>query len=98
MTFLKMRSPRTPSSKASARTVRERTRKIGDLRATVSGGDTTLQLSREIHQQSPDECKQLLDELLAMPGTFKVQVSAHEALAVKSDLQIPWTKLRVMRR
>lgn len=98
MTFLKMCSPRIPSSKASARTVRERARKIGDVRATVSGGDTTLQLSREIHRQSPDECKQLLDQLLAMPGTFKVHVSASEALAVKSDLQIPWTKLRVMRR
>lgn len=98
MTFLKVRYPRVPSSQASARTVKERTREMENVREMISAGDTALQLSSEIYRQTCEERKQLLDELLAMPGNFRVQISASDALAVKSSLQIPWTKLRVMRR
>ena len=71
---------------------------MGEVREVVSRGDTTLQLSREIRGQTAEEYKRILEELLALPGGFKVQVSPAESLALKSDLQIPWIKLRMMRR
>ena len=95
---MRVRSPRVPSSQACSKTVRERARRMGDVREVVSGGDVALQLSREIQGQTPDEHQKILDELLSLPGAFKIQVSPSESLALKSDLQIPWTKLRIMRR
>ena len=98
MTFMRVRSPRVPSSQACSKTVRERARRMGDVREVGSGGDVALQLAREIQGQTPDEHQKILDELLSLPGAFKIQVSPSESLALKSDLQIPWTKLRIMRR
>ena len=68
------------------------------MRGVVSGGDSALQLSREVGGQTADDRKKLLDELLKLPGNFKVQVSPSESLAFKCDLQILWTKMRAMRR
>ena len=95
---MKMTSPRVTSSQASTRTVRERARRIGGMWGVVSGGDSALQPSREAGGQTADDRKKLLDELLKLPGNFKAQVSLYESLALKSDLQIPWTKMRAMRR
>ena len=98
MTFMRITSPRIASSQASRRTVRERVKAVEELRGAVSGVDSALQLSREIEVHTKEDCERLLDELFKQPGKFKVQISPTASLALKSDLQIPWTKMRAMRR
>ena len=55
------------------------------------------QLANEIHH-SGKENRQALAESLFKDGTIKVKLSAKHCLAMKADLQLPWTKLRIMRR
>ena len=68
------------------------------MRETVSGGDSAIQLSREVSALTPEFRKKLVDNLFMMPGKFIIQVPPTESLALKSDLQLPWAKLREMRR
>ena len=58
-----------------------------------------VQLSDEVHTaHSRQERQQLIEELSRLPGNSKVVVSTSESLAFKTDLQLPWNKLRVIRR
>ena len=58
-----------------------------------------VQLSDEVHSaHSRQERQQLIEELSRLPGNSKVVVPTSESLAFKTDLQLPWNKLRVIRR
>ena len=61
--------------------------------APVSGGDASSQLQAEVKLLSDDERKELLGEI-GLP----VVIPTDHALAMKADLSLPWTKLRVFRR
>ena len=94
---MRIRSARVTSAVASTRTLRDRTRRLGAMRETVSGGESMVQLSTEVSGLSPECRKKLLDELFST-GKFTIQIPPAESLALKCDLQLPWSKLRQMRR
>lgn len=55
-----------------------------------------IQLQDEVKACTPAEREMLLEDLTK--GGFKVAVPTDQALALKADLDIPWSKLRVVRR
>ena len=78
-------------------TLRQRSKHVTTVRDMISGGleASSTQLQHEL-KQAARERHQLLQEagLLALTHT----VSPAEAIAVKADLSIPWTKLRALQR
>ena len=95
MTFVQVRQPRVPSGKARPSTIRERSHCLNNLRQSLSAGDTAKQLTHELRTCNPDERRMALEEL---GGSFRVHIPAEMSLALKADLNIPWSKLRTMRR
>ena len=57
-----------------------------------------VQLSREVTSITSEYRKHLLDEIFKQPGRFLIEIPPTQSLALKSDLQLPWAKLREMRR
>ena len=98
LTLLHVTSPRVATASASNTTVRRRSRELVSHRKRVSGGDDMAQLSREVQLTAKEDRQSLIDEMMKLPGNFKVVLSPEESLAMKTDLQIPWRKLRVMKR
>lgn len=90
--------PRVSTANASNTTVRRRSKELSLHRKRVSGGDEMVQLSSEIQLSSKQERQLLIEEMMKLPGNFSVVVSPQESLAMKTDLQLPWRKLRVMKR
>ena len=86
-----------PTAKASASTVRRRSHEIDGVRKRASGEDESAQLTDEILSR-PRKEKQVLVKSLMGESNFRVEVPASVSLALKADLQIPWSKLRDMRR
>ena len=95
---MKIHSARVSSADASVRTLRDRTRALGGMRNLVSRGSSVVQLSQKIAAQTPEHRDALLNDLFKMPGKFIIQIPSAESLALKSDLQLPWAKLREMRQ
>eukprot|EP00731_Ephydatia_muelleri_P019682 Em0012g507a len=87
-----------PTSSASHKTVKKRTKSLSDLRSVVSAGDTITQLSREVDSCTPEERAKLLEVISSQTGDFRVSISTKDALAMKTELNISWNKLRAMRR
>ena len=85
-----------PTGKAAARTVRKRSHSFANIRLALSGGDDSTQLAHEIHACDQDKRKQLLEEIRQIDGNLRISVE--QSVALKEDLNIPWNKLRVMRR
>ena len=71
---------------------------MNSIRHTVSRGDTSAQLVSEVATTSLDDRMAILESLKLMPGNFKVALPVSTSLAIKAELNIPWSKLRVMRR
>lgn len=40
----------------------------------------------------------MLEEIRNLKGNFLVRIPAEKSVAMKADLNIPWNKLRIMRR
>lgn len=95
MTLVQVRQPRVASGKASSSTVRERSHSLSNLRFKLSAGDTATQLDHELRACDSEDRKQVLEGL---GGAFHVQIPTESSLALKADLNIPWSKLRTMRR
>ena len=93
---MRVTKPRVDTTQAGKRTTRERTRQIGDHRHFVSGGSDTCQLQDEVKACTPAEREMLLSSL--QEGGLKVAIPTDQALSMKADLNIPWSKLRVVRR
>ena len=93
-----MRQPRLRNKEASTNTLRCKTKLLNTIRHTVSKGDDSTQLASEVATSSHEDRKAILDSLKSMPGNFKVEVPVSTSLAIKADLNIPWSKLRVMRK
>lgn len=56
-------------------------------------GDTKVQMVNEMRRIPKEE-----REILMKEAQFKVTIPPEQGLAMKADLNIPWNKLRVMRR
>lgn len=65
------------------------------MRAIASGGETEAvsQLSAELRALSKAERQQLLNE-----AQLPIVIPLEHSLAIKTDLGLPWNKLRVLRR
>lgn len=83
---------RVDSGSAGMKTTRNRTRELGEHRHLTSQGSEICQLQDEVKACSPDERQQILANFQT------VVVSTSQAVAMKADLGIPWSKLRVIRR
>lgn len=70
-----------------------RTEVLSAVRELTSGGDSTPQLAAEIRHLSKAEREDLLREV-----SLPVVIPPSHALAMKADLEIPWNKLRKLRR
>lgn len=64
------------------------------VRDMVSKGCSTDQLKYELKTLSKGEREELLDSAIDSPITIRCD----EVLAMKADLSITWSKLRVLRR
>lgn len=88
-----VRGCRVKSSEASSKTVTQRTRTLTELRTTISGGDTSVQLKDEIRALSREEREDVLKE-----AQLPIIIPPDHALAIKADLALPWSKMRVISR
>ena len=93
---MKVRQAQVPSGEASPITIRKRTQSLANIRHTVTAHDSTPQLAHEVHLS--EQRHLLLDEIKKIEGSLVVQVPVEASLAMKADLNIPWNKLRVIRR
>lgn len=84
---------RVSSSEASARTVKRRVEVLDSVREIASGSDSSSQFAAEFHCQSREHREELLRQV-----KLPLAIPVNHALAIKADLAIPWSKLRVLRR
>lgn len=93
LTMVRVANSRVPSSEASRWTLKRRTNTIAKVRSIESAGDSSAQLASEIKSLSKEEREQLLSE-----AQLPIYIPPDHALALKSDLSIPWNKLRTLAR
>lgn len=87
-----------PSGKASASTLRRRSKELGVHRTHTSGGHSTQQLASEIKFTGKENSRELLDLLFKDGSVVKVTLPEQFSLAMKADLQLTWSKVRALRR
>ena len=81
---------------ASTRTLKRRSSEMEEVRELISKGSSKEQLQSEITALNKTERQSLLDSVLATNA--RVAIPAEDILAMKADLSITWSKLRVLRR
>lgn len=86
-----------PSGEAAPRTVRQRSQSLANVRLAVTAGDTTAQLSHELHSVEREDREKLLEEI-KKTGKFLIRVPVQVSLAMKADMGIPWNQIRLLRR
>lgn len=84
---------RVPSSTASQKTLRRRTLQLEAMRDAISGGSSTEQMSAELQTLSKERRTEILKE-----AHLPVEIPVEHGLAMKASLQIPWNKMRAVRR
>ena len=62
------------------------------VREVVSGGSSTEQLQHEFHQTKESR------EAILGEASLPIQIPVDHGLAMKSDLQLSWNKMRTIRR
>ena len=82
-----------PSGECSRETKRRRSNEIFTIRNKLSMGDSIVQMGKEGIMLPKDEREALMKE-----ANFTISIPPEQGLALKADLNIPWNKLRVMRR
>jgi hypothetical protein len=86
-------SCRVPSSEASKVTIWRRSQQLAKVRDNISGGASQVQLQSEIRCLSKEERQEILND-----ANLPITIPANHVLAMKSDLAIPWAKLRIISR
>ena len=87
-----MPTPQIPSSHASRKTLQRRSQELADVRSFISGNSSSAQFESELQEQPAEEREKLVTSISS------IHISVEHSLAMKADLQIPWNKLRLMRR
>ena len=93
LTLVPVSGCRISSGSACKKTLQRRSLQLSQVRSVLSGGDSRAQFQAEIKSLSNEERKELLGQV-GLP----VIIPTDHALAMKADLALPWTKLRVLRR
>lgn len=88
-----MTTPAVSSSTASKKTLKRRNEELEIHRDWVSGGESFCQLQAEVTSQTLADRQALLEDL-----EFKVEIPPLKGLALKTNLCLPWKKMRIMRR
>ena len=83
---------------AAPRTVRQRSQSLENVRFALTAGDNTSQLAHELLAKQREDRERLLDGIKKAGGNLLVKVAVQDSLAMKADLNIPWSKLRDIRR
>lgn len=102
MNLARLRNPRVASDEASKRTLRNRTVVMTRIRAKVCGGDvdgdpSRSQLSHEVSRTSKEDRRQLLvDAGFSISPSHSLEPGT--GLVLKADLDLPWARLRILRR
>ena len=73
--------------------MKRRSNELSEIREKLSMGEAHIQLSHEIKKIPKEERVLLMKE-----ANFMVVIPPEQGLAMKADLNIPWNKLRTMRR
>lgn len=94
---MQVRHAQVPTGEAAPRTVRKRTQSLQNVRVTLTAGDSTAQLAHELKGKQREDREKLLEEMKRAGGNFHLQVPVQSSLAMKADLNIPWSKLRMIR-
>ena len=68
------------------------------VRDIVSMGSSTEQLKYELTTTTREERQCLLDTVLCTCKSSTISIPSEEVLAMKADLTLTWSKLRVLRR
>jgi len=87
---------RKASNDASKKTIQRRASAIESYRYEISGGtvaDYKLQQLSEIRRLGREERRDIVSE-----AGLSIEIPPDEGLAMKSELGIPWNKIRNMRR
>lgn len=92
MTLSRVTKSRVVTPEAAGSTKRKRSTELASLRETISGGTeaASVQLQEEIGKEGRK--KLMLD-----PG-FAHLISAEESLLMKTNMGLPWHKIRLGRR
>ena len=85
--------PRIATSSASVRTLKRRCAEMQSIRQLVAKGESSALLKNEVDYLTEADRQLLLQEAGIMSS-----IRASQALAIKAGLEIPWTKLRCLRR
>lgn len=93
ITLAKVTLPTVSSDEASMKTLRRRSGELEVHRSTISKGASVVQLRSEVKSLSNEDRQALLEGL-----EFKIQLPAITGLALKTDLSLPWSKMRTMKR
>ena len=88
--------PRVGSESAGVKTLHNRSLSLATTREIVSGGDTDVQLREEVKALTTEERQSLLRDLVE--GGCRLAIPSGDSVAMKADLDIPWNKLRTVRR
>ena len=81
------------SSSGASRTLKQRTDDISCIRNIASGGESSAQLKAEIRSLTMEQREELLQQ-----AQLPVVIPTDHALAMKADLSLLWSKLRVIRK
>ena len=93
ITLMQVPGCQIPSTEASSRTVKRRAEVLESVWEIATGGDSTSQFAAEVNYLSQVQLEEILQQV-----QLPLVIPANHALAMKADLAIPWTKLRILRR
>lgn len=93
-----MSTPRVASDVASGTTLRRRSKHLALQRTQLSKEEEMAQLAHELKFTTQRKREDLIKSLFKDEKTVRVKISPEQSLAMKTDLQLPWKKMRVMRR
>ena len=84
---------RVPSSVTSSKTLHDRSQQLGQVRQVVSGGSRCEQPQDELGHMTKED-----KEAIRCEAAHPVKIPTDHGLALKSDLQLPWNKMRAICR
>ena len=96
MKVCKVSHARKGSTTVCERTLQRRSASMEVIRGSISGNslkDSACQIANEQKRRGVDERRDIMKK-----AGFEVEVPPGEGIAFKSNLAIPWNKLRLLRR
>lgn len=90
---MELPTARKPTGEVTQQTKRRRTETLNTLRDIMSGGDAKEQFKDELKTLTQEE-----KNLLIREAGLTQSLSEGQGLSLKADLDLPWHRLRKLRR